>query len=289
METLNVFKKLFEMLPKLTDHHVPGCELYSLLEHTVRKEVESFFSDSEAKPREFPPFGTLVFPYHSMGTRDSLNLFDLDELIIFSYYWANRTKYSRVIDAGANIGLHSVILSKCGMQVRSYEPDPQHFDLLQRNIVLNECNQVEIFKKALASTAGEREFIRVLGNTTGSHLAGAKSNPYGNLDRFEVIVDEFQPLMGWADLIKMDVEGQERDILLSTGIEDWWDTDALIEVSSEDNAKALYQHFGNLNINMFSQKTGWNLVQDFQDIPKSYKDGTLFVSSKNEMTWQRVC
>ena len=32
------------------------------------------------------------------------------------------------------------------------------------------------------------DFFRVMGKTTGRHLAGSKSDPYGDLDRFEVTV-----------------------------------------------------------------------------------------------------
>jgi len=76
---------------------------------------------------------------------------------------------------------------------------------------------------AMSDKTGEMEFVRVLGNTTGSHLSGAKQNPYGELERFPVRVEAFRPLMAGADLIKLDIEGHEKEVLLSTRREDWKD------------------------------------------------------------------
>jgi FkbM family methyltransferase len=243
------------------------------------------FCEQDAKVKDFKPFGELVFPYHKMGAVDSLNLFDLDELIIFSFYWMNRERYHRVLDIGANIGLHSIILSKCGYEVRSYEPDPQHFEILKRNLVLNNGSSVQAFNAAVSSRAGELEFVRVLGNLTASHLAGSKPNPYGDLERFPVRVEAIEPLISWADLIKLDVEGHEKEVLLATNREQWLSTDALVEIENESNAASVYEHFTTLGVRLFSQKTNWQLVRDVDDMPTSYRQGTLFITCKSEMPW----
>ena len=92
MDSAKIFENLFGALPKINGQHDPKSQLYALLKHTIRREVESLFSTEDAVVTDFQPFGTLVFPYHSMGTIDSLNLFDLDELIIFSFCWSNRNR-----------------------------------------------------------------------------------------------------------------------------------------------------------------------------------------------------
>ena len=285
MSSTSILESLLLALPSLCGQHAPGSEVYTLLKQVARREVEDLFNEHEPKVREFKPFGELVLPYHKMGATDSLNLFDLDELIIFSFYWINRKRYRRVLDAGANIGLHSIILSKCGFEVRAYEPDPKHFEILQRNLALNNCSNVQTFNAALSIRAGEMEFVRVLGNTLGSHLAGSKANPYGDLERFPVKVETFEPLITWADLIKLDVEGHEKEILLATNRTHWLNTDALVEVENENNAASIYEHFTALGVHLFSQKTNWQLVHDVDDMPTSYREGTLFVTCKSEMPW----
>lgn len=285
MNSASLLGDLLLALPALNAHHAPGSEVCALLKRVARREVEALFVGHEPKVRKIEPFGELVFPYHKMGAVDSLNLFDLDELIIFSFYRVNRKSYRRVLDLGANIGLHSIILSKCGFEVRAYEPDPEHFKFLQRNLALNNCSNVQAFNCAVSRKAGVMEFVKVLGNTTGSHLAGSKLNPYGDLERFPVNVEAIEPLITWADLMKIDVEGHEKEILLATNRDHWLNTDALVEVENRRNAIALYEHFKALDVRLFSQKTNWQLVGSLDDVPTSYREGTLFVTCRSKMPW----
>jgi hypothetical protein len=129
------------------------------------------------------------------------------------------------------------------------------------------------------------EFVRVLGNTLGSHLAGSKANPYGDLERFPVKVEAIEPLISWADLIKLDVEGHEKEVLLATNRDHWLSTDALVEVENESNAATIYEYLTSLGVHLFSQKTNWQMVHDIDDMPTSYREGTLFVTCKSEMPW----
>ncbi len=276
---------LFNELVKPGDHHVPGSPAYIQLKQEIRREVEKSFSTGEPRAVKFGPFGELLFPYFKMGNIDSLNLFDLDEIIIFSFYHANRRRYQRVVDIGANIGLHSVILGKCGFDVRSYEPDPRHFEILRRNLKINQCSKIKPFNKAVSSRAGEMEFIRVLGNTTASHLAGSKTNPYGELERFPVKVAAFGPLIAWADLIKLDVEGHEKVIILATNRVQWQKTDVLVEIENQNNAAAVYEHLTSLGVNLFTQKTGWQKATRLEDVPNSYREGMAFITCNSNMSW----
>lgn len=280
-----VLEHLIRALPSLSAHHAPGSPVYELLKEIARREIASLFADPHPCAKAFAPFGELTFPYHRMGAVDSLNLFDLDELILFSFYWVNRHRYRRILDIGANLGLHAILLSRCGCEVRAYEPDPQHYERLQQRLALNGCAQVTTRNAAVSSQAGTMPFIRVLGNTTGSHLAGSKPAPYGPLERFPVAVEAIEPLAGWADLIKLDAEGHEREILLAISPSTWRSTDALVEVGSADNASAIYEHLRPLGVNLFSQNTNWQAVQAQRQMPISHHDGTLFITMKREMPW----
>jgi len=251
----------------------------------AREITAEAFSSLEAEPQEFGPFGELRFPFFSMGAISSLHLFGLDELILFAFYNAGRNRYRRVADIGANIGLHSIILSRCGYEVRAYEPDPIHREVLERNLKLNGCDQVEIVLAAISSAAGELEFVRVLGNTTGSHIAGAKKDPYGELERFPVSVEPIGPIMEWADLVKIDAEGHEAEIIGATSKSNWSGTDALVEVGSRENADAIHAHLSSIGVRMFAQSLNWGEVSGPEQIPTHHSHGLLFVSSKSRMDW----
>lgn len=284
MKTSDFLDNLFLELPRLRDRHKPSTEQYATLKSSVREQVEMLF-EKPGEPVNFGPFGSLIFPYHKMGNIDSLNLFDLDEIIIFSFYWANRDRYKKVLDLGANLGLHSIIMSRCGFSVQCFEPDPTHFEILKENIAFNQVSSIQANNAAISNEAGELEFVRVLGNTTSSHLAGAKANPYGELERFPVEVKPFTALLEGVDLVKMDIEGHEKAVLTHTHKEHWLNTDALVEIENADNAETVFSHFKKIGVNLFSQKTNWQRVETADHMPTSYRDGTLFITAKTAVPW----
>lgn len=198
-----------------------------------------------------------------------------------------KNKYKTVIDLGANIGLHTTLMSKCFSKVISFEPDDYHFSILENVINDNNLNNVSLHQLAISDISGELEFTRIKGNTTGSHISGSKENVYGETEKFNVkcntlsqVISRFSP-----DFVKMDIEGQEKNVITSTPYNLIEKVDLIVEVSNENNAISLFNYFKNTNINLFSQKNNWKRVTKIEDMPYSYKDGSLFISSKNTMEW----
>lgn len=281
MTTLDL---IFETLAERPDLHVRSSALYRLYQATARTAVEQLFSATERVVQPFGPFGSLSMPYTKMGAIDSLDLFGVDELIIFAFYNANRGRYSRVLDIGANLGLHSIVMARCGYSVKAFEPDPWHYGLLVDNLTANVVTTVEPLKAAVSVSDGEAQFVRVLGNTTGSHLAGSKDS-YGEKEFFMVPTRAVQPLFEWADLAKIDAEGHEKELLLTATREIMQKLDIMVEIGNADNATAVFRHFQSIRIGMFSQKTGWSRVRQVTDVPTSHREGSLFISAKSVMPW----
>lgn len=278
--------EFIDMLPSLSEEHARTSDRYVILDELARAVVASSGLAKESEERvSLGCFGDIVFPFSKMGAISTLDLFGLDELIIFSFYWVNRGRYRNVADIGANLGLHSVLMGKCGWNVKAYEPDPAHTKLLRRNLELNGSSSVEIIEAAVSDRRGMLEFIRVLGNTTSSHLVGAKDSAYGLLERFPVRVETISDIMPSVDLIKMDAEGQEKVIILETESSHWSGTDMIVEIGSEKNAIAIYQHLELMGVNAFAQKIGWGKVRSVKEMPTSYREGSLFISSGGRMPW----
>jgi FkbM family methyltransferase len=275
---------IFETLAENPGRHVHSSALYRLCKATARSAVEQLFSSTERVARPFGPFGDISMPYTKMGAINSLDLFGVDELIIFAFYNANRARYRNVLDIGANLGLHSMILARCGYAVRAFEPDPWHYGLLTDNLVANGVASVTTFKEAVSTTDGEAQFVRVLGNTTGSHLAGSKDS-YGEKEFFTVPIRAVLPLFEWADFAKIDAEGHEKELLLATTPQLMQKLDIMVEIGNSENAKAVFAHFQSIGIGMYAQKTGWGRVQNLSDVPTSHREGSLFISAKPAMPW----
>jgi FkbM family methyltransferase len=280
------FTMLFAMLVETRSLHASHTAFHRFMaEQCIAHFRSSPFLNEAATPVDFGPFGKISLPYRKMGAIDSIDLFGLNELVLFAFYNANRGRYRKAVDIGANLGLHTILLSRCGFAVTSYEPDPIHFEWLSGDVKLNELAGVNLVCAAVSDREGTAEFVRVKGNTTGSHLAGAKSNPYGDLDRFPVEIHAFDKALGDADLVKIDAEGHEVIILKSLPIARWNALDAVVEIGTPENAAAVFEHFRGTPVKLFSQKLGWQPAARVEDIPTSHREGSLFISVKSEMHW----
>lgn len=280
--------QIIEALPFTSTAHARTNAAYKVFEKVLETAVKnSDLKKTDEAIVDLGKLGTINFPYQEFGSIDSLDLFGLDELIIFSYYVVNQSKYKKTYDIGANIGIHSIIMSLCGWDVTCIEPDPVHMAILNNNLLLNKVSSVTPLEAAVSDVSGELEFVRVVGNTTSSHLSGVKQ-PYGDLVKFPVKVLAIKDIMKSADFIKMDVEGVEKDIILATDSNDWSGTDMMLEIGMESNAVAIFEHLKTIGINSFSQKTGWSLVSSLQDVPTSYKEGSIFISPNEQMNWNKL-
>lgn len=221
----------------------------------------------------------LSIPRTQLGTSiTSDNLFDPNEQMIFDFYEANRDRYKYVLDIGANIGVHSILMSRQGWRVRAFEPDPDHSLRLIENANANGVG-VDVTPAAVSDRYGWAVFVRVLGNTTGSHLAGAKES-YGPTDRFIVEVVDCRPLFAWADFAKIDCEGHEAALVLATDATTWAHMDAMLEVGSAGNARVIYEHLMEHGAQMWAQKVGWGRVWSMEDMPAHHSEGSLFVGRR---------
>lgn len=282
-----LLSELVLLLPESREAHRPDAPLYSFLSKVAEMAVkDSALMNPTPTPFSFEPFGEITFPHHSMGAITTSHLFGLDELIIYSFYWRNRKLYKKTADLGANLGLHSILMAKLGFNVTCFEPDPSHFSILSENLARNNVTaRVQANQAAVSDQDGTMEFVRVLGNTTSSHLAGAKANPYGELERFPVKVRALSDIMRSSDLIKMDIEGHEAHVLEATSGGDWAACDIMMEINSPQNADRIWAHLQKIKVNAFSQKRGWSKVSTRADLPESYKEGSVFLSRREQMPW----
>jgi FkbM family methyltransferase len=119
-----------------------------------------------------------------------------------------------IADVGANVGALSLtldVLVDTG-HIHAFEPMPQTYGYLQRNIEENAAAHVTTYNVAVAGTAGELTFSYLPDFAAGAHRA----------DKFvegEQHTVPAIPLDDWAgaltrlDLVKIDVEGHELEVL----------------------------------------------------------------------------
>jgi FkbM family methyltransferase len=231
--------------------------------------------------------GKLKIRNANFGSIEAKHLFGLDELIIFAWYNLNKNRYRKTLDLGANIGIHSLVMSKLGFEVTAYEPDPIHIEIFKSQLQDNSVKNISLRTRAIAHNSGKMNFTRVIGNTTGSHLTGAKQNPYGDLEYFEVDVDAFRDTVNEGyDFIKMDVEGFEAKLLGSLDPRQLENTEIMLEIGTYENAMQVWKNIERLGLIAYSQKINWNQVTSLSGVPFSYKEGSLFLTSTVGMAWK---
>ena len=123
-----------------------------------------------------------------------------------------------VVDIGAHIGYFTLIAArKVGSNGRVYafEPAPANYEILIRNIALNECHNVTAVPKAVCDTEGTTSFYihmdtvaHSLYPTTLGRGKSTISVETTSLDRF--FEQEGRPPV---NLVKMDIEGAEAAAL----------------------------------------------------------------------------
>lgn len=268
-----------------TNSHNKESQFYADIEKRLLQEVKVAYSKASAPQISIDQGIELSIPFFDMGSVNTTHLFGLDEVMILAFYKANKNRYKKVLDLGANVGLHSIALNKLGMDVTCFEADPQTFSQLESNLKLNQATSVHPINAAAGSYDGFAEFTRVCGNLTGSHLSGAKPNPYGKLERFDVTVVNIGAIAANFDLIKIDIEGQEADVLTSISISDAQRIDFMLEVNGDDNAEIIFDYVKQAKMNIFAQHLAWQKVETLDQLPRSYKDGSVFISSKSTVPW----
>ena len=271
----------------MSSFHARGTSWYGKSESLIKSQVEKVHHELSSEPIYIGGIGDFFFPFFSMGQIDSRALFGLDEIILFSFYFTNRDKYKKVLDLGANIGLHTLILKKLGFEVVSYEPDETHVRQMRDTLKLNGITPEGIRQKAVSDSSGELNFQRVLNNTTGSHLLGSKDSVYGPTDVVKVETEDILQILsdGSYDLIKMDVEGHEAILLAKLTTELIQETDIVLEIGSAINAERIFTILNEKGIRAYSQKTNWKQVAIVDDLPSHHSHGSVFLSMQAPPNW----
>ena len=137
------------------------------------------------------------------------------EIFVRQHYYCQMTTDSPMIfDCGANLGMATLYFKWLypKSRIQSFEPDPETFTILQRNVNQNHLSDVQCHNCALWSENGDIEFFidetisgSLLMSTENSRLQGkAIQVPSRKLSDF---------IQGPVDLLKLDVEGGEHRIL----------------------------------------------------------------------------
>lgn len=119
-----------------------------------------------------------------------------------------------VLDLGANIGYYTLIFAKLVGQkgkVYAFEPDPDNFALLAKNVGINGYKNVILVQKAVSNKNGKIKLFLSEDNTEG-HIIYDLNDGRKSIEIESVrLNDYFKNYDGTIDFIKMDIEGAEGE------------------------------------------------------------------------------
>lgn len=118
-------------------------------------------------------------------------------------------------DCGANFGYFSIMAGKLNpeLPIISFEPSNIFYDLLTKNIELNELKNIQSFKLGLSNKNGD---IEITSPTTESGIS-LSYNPEGTKETIQLItLDDFEKKFNSSDrirIVKLDCEAEEYNII----------------------------------------------------------------------------
>ena len=125
---------------------------------------------------------------------------------------------SIVVDVGANIGLHTLNMARMvgnTGQVFAFEPDPSNFEILGKNVKINNYQNIILEKKAIGDKHGRTTLYR--SDHPGNHrLFPQTKQAKGEVEVELTSLDKYfidSNLAEKINFIKIDVEGLEFSVL----------------------------------------------------------------------------
>ncbi len=146
------------------------------------------------------------------SSRDYLAGFD-ESLTLFEVYQRAISPGTTAVDVGANIGIHSLVLSRCVGEkgrVYSYEPSQVPCERFKENMILNGVENVTLRDVGVGASKGTLRYKPRQGEF---NIGLGKFDAHGPIETAVVRLDSDLNVAGRISLIKIDVEGMELDVI----------------------------------------------------------------------------
>ena len=127
-------------------------------------------------------------------------------------------KNNIVLDIGANIGYFTLIFSKIVGKdgcVFAFEPDPNNFAILKKNIEINNIKNVILIQKAVSNTS-KPQSLYLCDYNHAQHRIYPSPRCTEKIDVESTTIDEYldgSEFFNKINFVKMDVEGSEYDVV----------------------------------------------------------------------------
>jgi len=207
---------------------------------------------------------------------DKSGIGSINEIINSNDYILNnfRSQENKVfIDIGANIGVATLIMAKLNPKstVYAFEPYTKVYDILKKNVELNNLNNVKIFNIGLSNKTSDNIKLNIFNKWSGASSMYADDTTFqsfydNDVSHTYVSCLSFDKMLEINNineiyLLKIDCEGAEYDIIYDS------------EKVKNKIVKNMVGEFHDLKYN----KTPRNECNKLLDYSKQYIDGTIHI------------
>ena len=276
---VHCFNNVFSLNRSIQDNP----ETAKVFDFALKCAVEILIGKNAEGVIDLPLIGSFKFPYHQFGNVSTVDLVNFSELSLFRIYTVISKEYDYALDLGANIGLHSMAMSRAGFKsIFAIEADPLHKDTFIKTLNDNEITNVTLENIAISGIRGHAIFSRLLGNTTGSHIAGSKETTYGGITQFELLTKPISDFLipDKKVFIKMDIEGHEADALLGLQSPAWDWIEMCLEIGSSESAVKIFEYCLEENLHIFCEKLDWKKATTVEELPINWRGGSVLITKK---------
>ncbi len=138
----------------------------------------------------------------------------IDEMVFFDLYRCFASKGTLAVDVGANLGIHTLLLSRCvgdEGRVIAFEPMPFLNERLCANVELNGLTNVVIRRKGVGN---ERTVAHMDMDPEDFNIGRAHISAQGDHAITLTTLDhELKDITSPVSLVKIDTEGYELDVI----------------------------------------------------------------------------
>jgi FkbM family methyltransferase len=170
--------------------------------------------DMDSEPIDVNGFKMYVDPTDALDLKKN-QIFEKFETELVTQHISNG---DTILDIGANIGYFTLLFSKLVGEtgiVHAFEPDPNNFSILKKNIEINNIKNVVLNQKAISDVSKKISFY-LCDYNHAQHRIYPSSRCTEEIQVDAITIDEYfdsDSISGKINFIKMDVEGSEFEAI----------------------------------------------------------------------------